>query len=282
MDHYLHSLIKEYSDDEILHICKLLNKSYNIYDPDDVRWSQIGYVLNKTSSKDIIELRHNCLSNKIVNDLIFNFYYCERVIKYHFINYLRRSTNHIVAFEMTIRDSRIDICRINGCSYAYEIKTEYDSFDRLQSQMQDYIKTFEKVYVIVPFSRVNDIRLLIPKTCGIISYRISDHTVFFSYIRKAYKNHCNIYSCIDSLSSHDLSFMLKQLGETDYKTKQEKKEHLEQIANNKSLWRSYRQLLKYKYEHRWKFLTEHFDEILPIDIQCFFSSNIEPDLLYKK
>ena len=67
-------------------------------------------------------------------------------------------SNHIVAFEMVIGESRIDICRINGQSYAYEIKTQYDTFDRLGTQMRDYLKTFEKVYVIVPSNRVSDVR----------------------------------------------------------------------------------------------------------------------------
>lgn len=142
----LQSILNNYSDDEILQMCKTINKDYNIYDPEDVRWAKIGYVLNKTNSSDIELLRKTCLSNKVVNDMIFNYYFCERVIKYYFIKHLKDQLNHIVAFEMNIGDSRIDICRINGSSYAYEIKTEYDTFDRLGSQMQDYLRTFEKVY----------------------------------------------------------------------------------------------------------------------------------------
>lgn len=156
----LQSILNNYSDDEILQMCKTINKDYNIYDPEDVRWAKIGYVLNKTNSSDIELLRKTCLSNKVVNDMIFNYYFCERVIKYYFIKHLKDQLNHIVAFEMNIGDSRIDICRINGSSYAYEIKTEYDTFDRLGSQMQDYLRTFEKVYVIVPIGRVNDVKIL--------------------------------------------------------------------------------------------------------------------------
>lgn len=95
--------------------------------------------------------------------------------------------NHIVAFEMNIGDSRIDICRINGSSYAYEIKTEYDTFDRLGSQMQDYLRTFQKVYVIVPIGRVNDVKNLIPESCGIISYRITKTEKWSSLIKNVRK-----------------------------------------------------------------------------------------------
>ena len=80
----LQSILNNYSDDEILQMCKTINKDYNIYDPEDVRWAKIGYVLNKTNSSDIELLRKTCLSNKVVNDMIFNYYFCERVIKYYF------------------------------------------------------------------------------------------------------------------------------------------------------------------------------------------------------
>jgi len=43
----LQSILNNYSDDEILQMCKTINKDYNIYDPEDVRWAKIGYVLNK-------------------------------------------------------------------------------------------------------------------------------------------------------------------------------------------------------------------------------------------
>lgn len=283
MNQYLQSILKEYSTAEILQVCKAINKEYNIYDPEDVRWNKLAYALYKTKHTEIEHLRSSCLSNEVVNALIFNYYYCERVIKYHFIKHLKNRMDHIVAFEMAIGDSRVDICRINGSSYAYEIKTEYDTFDRLETQMRDYTKTFEKVYVIVPCNRVADVRLHIPDSCGVISYRIDKNMeVIFSYVKKAYKNSCDIELCINSLSSNDMSYLLKLLKRNDCKTRDEKRISLLQLANSKSIWKCYRQLLRHKYEAQWKFITNHFDEILPIDIQSFFSSNMNPQLLYSK
>lgn len=283
MNQYLNSILSEYSTGEIIQMCKIINKDYNIYDPEDVRWAKLEYVLSKTTHNEIEQLRKSCLSNSVVNDLIFKFYHCERVIKYFFIKHLMSRMDHIVAFEMVIGDSRVDICRINGSSYAYEIKTEYDTFDRLETQMQDYLKTFEKVYVIVPHMRVDSVRSLIPDSCGIISYRVTSTNEFiFSYAKRAQKNHCDIEFCINSLSSIDMSYLLKLLKEKDYRTRTEKKERLLQVATTKPIWKQYRQLLRHKYENQWTFITEHFNEILPIDIQNFFSSNIEPSLLYTK
>lgn len=283
MNQHLKSILSDYSKEEIIQMCKVINKDYNIYDPESVRWAKLEYVLNKTSKQNIKCLQKECLSNAIVNDLIFNFYYCERVIKYYFIQHLQSKMDHIVAFEMAVGDSRVDICRINGSSYAYEIKTEYDTFDRLETQMSDYTKTFEKVYVIVPKARVNDVRLLIPETCGIISYRFNhDNKIIFSYAKKAQKNHCDVRCCIKSLSSNDMSYLLRLLKKPDGGIRSEKMELLLQVANMRPIWKQYRQLLKHKYESQWSFITEHFDEILPIDIQSFFSSNLRPELLYTK
>lgn len=89
--------------------------------------------------------------------------------------------------------------------------------------MRDYLKTFEKVYVIVPSNRVSDVRKYIPKSCGIISYRVMENKeVIFSYKKKAQKNVCKIEQCIESLSSNDLSQMLKLVGKDDHQTRSEK------------------------------------------------------------
>ena len=276
MNQILEDILNKYSTAEIVQMCKTINRDYNIYDPDEVRWAKLAYVLNRTTDTEWLQLKRNSLSNTVVNDLIFNYYFCERVIKYHFIRHLKVKNDHIVAFEMSIGDSRIDICRINGNSYAYEIKTEYDTFDRLESQMNDYLKTFEKVYVIVPNARVNEVALFIPTSCGIIGYRVDKNmNVVFSYPRKAKKNICDFAMCIRSLSSNDMSYMLKLLKLDNHKTRDEKMNVLLRYTSSKSFSRCYRQLLKHKYGGQWEF-------IVPIDIQSFFSSNIAPDLLYTK
>ena len=42
------NVLKPYSNSEIIQICKYLNKDYNIYDPDEVRWKKIKYAFSKT------------------------------------------------------------------------------------------------------------------------------------------------------------------------------------------------------------------------------------------
>ena len=50
--------------------------------------------------------------------------------------------------EIPISKSKADFVLINGKAIVYEIKTELDSFDRLESQLRDYYKAFDHVCVV--------------------------------------------------------------------------------------------------------------------------------------
>lgn len=52
------------------------------------------------------------------------------------------------AIELPINNSIVDVAIFNGCSTAYEIKTEYDSPKRLITQAVDYLDVFERVYIV--------------------------------------------------------------------------------------------------------------------------------------
>ena len=276
-------ILNEYSTNEIVQICKYLNKEYNIYDTEEIRWKKIKYVFFKTSYDKIYSLQNKTFSNEFINQILLEYYICERVVKYHFIKFLKDSLHDIVAFEMSIGDSRIDICRINGKLCAYEIKTEYDNYDRLESQMNDYFRAFEKVYIIVPSQKAEIVKNYIPKKCGIITYRTDKkYNMIFSYRRSAKENKCNIEFCMKSLSGSDLNRILKILNIKPLKTKKENLNLLLSNAKEKNIWNTYKRFLKYKYKNQWDYLKNNFDKILPIDCQSFFSSQMNPDILYEK
>lgn len=276
-------ILKIYTNSEILQICKYLNKDYNIYEPDDVRWKKIKYAFFRTPENILFELHKKTFSNEFINYLLMNYYVCERVVKYHFIKYLKDSKQDIVAFEMSIGDSRVDICRINGKLCAYEIKTEYDNYDRLSTQMIDYFNCFEKVYIIVPSQKIDMVKSYIPQKCGIIAYRTDiNGDMIFSHPRAAKKNICDINFCIKSLSSNDLNKLLKLLKIKPLKAKDDNLKLLLEIAKEKNIWPIYRTFLKNKYKNQWDYLKNNFENILPIDCQSFFSSQMNPDMLYEK
>lgn len=276
-------IFKMYSASEIVQICKYLNKDYNIYDPDEVRWRKIKYAFSKTPEDVLAEVQDKTFSNEFINHLLMRYYICERVVKYHFIKHLKDSLHDIVAFEMAIGDSRIDICRINGKLCAYEIKTEYDNYDRLSTQMKDYFNAFEKVYVIVPIQKVEIIKKHIPQKCGIITYRVDENNdMVFSYRRTAEKNTCDIDFCLRSLSGADLIKLLKLLDIKPLRTKEENLDHILGIAKERNIWSTYKLFLKGKYNEQWNYLKNNFEKILPIDCQSFFASRMDPNMLYEK
>lgn len=276
-------ILNKYTANEIVQICKYLNKEYNIYEPDVMRWEKIKYAFYRTDDQIISELQRETFSNEFINRLILKYYACERVIKYHFIKHLKDALHDIVAFEMSIGDSRIDICRINGKLCAYEIKTEYDNYDRLETQMKDYFSAFERVYIIVPIQNADAVQEHIPLQCGIITYRFDENdNMIFAYKRSAQDNKCDISFCLNSLSGSDLARIIKLLKMKPCKTKNENLDLLLTVSREKNIWSLYKHFLKDKYKEQWTYLRNNFDKILPIDCQSFFASKMNPDLLYEK
>lgn len=276
-------ILNDYTVNEIVQICKYLNKEYNIYEPDEVRWEKIKYAFYRTGEKTISKLQKETFSNEFINRIMLKYYACERVIKYHFIKYLKSAIHDIVAFEMSIGDSRIDICRINGKLCAYEIKTEYDNYDRLETQMKDYFSAFELVYIIVPIQKADAVQKYIPSQCGIITYRLDENdNMIFAYKRSAQNHKCDIGFCLNSLSGSDLLKIIKILSLKPCKTKSENLELLLTVSKEKNIWPVYKYFLKDKYKEQWNYLRNNFDKILPIDCQSFFASKMNPDLLYEK
>lgn len=274
-------VLKDYSDDEIKQICKHLNRDYNIYDPDVVRWNKIRPLLYKTNSRLIDKLHKESFSNEFTNYLLLKYYACERVIKYYFIKKICNAKNDIVAFEMSIGDSRVDICRANGKLCAYEIKTEYDNYKRIGTQMRDYSRAFEYVFVIVPNKNKFSVKKVIPENCGIIVYRNDNEKgLVFSYSRSAKKNKCDISFCLENLSNNDLKSIVKRLNEVPYKSRKDNLNLLNTIAKEKNIWSVYKAFIKNKYKRQWYYLKDNMDRILPIDCQSFFSASVNPSVLY--
>ena len=67
-------ILKAYSNSDIVQICRYLNKDYNIYDPEEVRWKKIRYAFSKTPAKDLIDLQEKTSSNEFINHLLMKYY----------------------------------------------------------------------------------------------------------------------------------------------------------------------------------------------------------------
>nr|WP_277603279.1 sce7726 family protein [Acinetobacter sp. ANC 3882] len=108
----------------------------------------------------------------------------------------------VLLSEFRVGQNKADLVLLNGCSTCYEIKTEYDSLNRLEDQLQSYIQLFEKVYVVCPSSLQPDVEAIIPHNVGIIV--LTDNNTLRT-IKEATSN--NIF---------DIGLMMKSLRKEEY------------------------------------------------------------------
>lgn len=202
----------------------------------------------------------------IINYTTVSRYPNETTIKSAFINnVLFKTKNHISIFELNTNNCRVDLCKINGESVAYEIKTDLDNLKRLNNQLTDYLDVFEKVYVICSQDKVTSIIKSIPECVGIYTYRINR---LGNYVFTKTKL---------ASSKHDMCH-IKQLMLI---SKNDRKNHL--IDENSSSERInfvFKQTLKEKYSKQWNFLFSNKDNIYDIDYQWFFRNQVEPSVVY--
>lgn len=70
--------------------------------------------------------------------------------------------------EFRIGERKADVVILNGTSIAYEIKTEYDSLDRLQDQLSAYVRTFDMTNVITSNSQLSSLEKILPDEIGLL------------------------------------------------------------------------------------------------------------------
>lgn len=97
-----------------------------------------------------IKLLLDSIYNKLLSDYRSEYVYknaiAEKIVK----GKHKLSENCFYDTEFRVNGSIADVIISNGTTSAYEIKTEYDSLLRLVSQLSDYSKAFDKVYVVIP------------------------------------------------------------------------------------------------------------------------------------
>lgn len=81
--------------------------------------------------------------------------------------------------------SRADVVILNGTSTVYEIKSHYDSFERLETQLADYMRVFDRIYVVTTSKKGESAINVLHPAVGVIALR-SDGTL--SVIRESPSN----------------------------------------------------------------------------------------------
>ncbi|MFZ7131367.1 MAG: sce7726 family protein [Eubacteriales bacterium] len=70
--------------------------------------------------------------------------------------------------ELPIDKSKADFVMINGKGIVYEIKTELDNLERIESQIQDYYKAFTEVIVVTYEDNIDKVITTVPQSVGIM------------------------------------------------------------------------------------------------------------------
>lgn len=256
---------------------RILYNEYSTFCNDEIIEKKIYNILgDKVFSEQVQEKK----PRQFLNDFILRYYPNEMSIKSNFINnVLFKEKNHVSIFELKAGKSRVDLCKINGISTAFEIKTDFDTIHRLHQQMTDYFEIFEKVYLICPESKVKKMEQYIPDNCGIYCYYITNTGKYrFKRIKKA------IYS--EYISSKSQLLMLTKKDLNNYfgcSSLSDKDEMFSFIINHYSkaqINTIFKKCIREKYSSQWSFIVENKDHILEIDYQWFFKHQISPRIVY--
>ncbi|WP_322003318.1 sce7726 family protein [Marinobacter alexandrii] len=115
--------------------------------------------------------------------------------------------------EFRVGNSKADVVVVNGTSTVYEIKSERDSLERLESQIDDYFKVFSRVNVICAEKHVRKILHIAPECVGILTL---NSRFQISTLREAMDCDSSVDQAVvfDSLSLSESEIIIKNSGRT--------------------------------------------------------------------
>lgn len=143
-------------------------------------------------------------ADQFLFNLLKNYYHNDFFIRYSFIKKVLSKSSAISFQEFPISESRLDLASINGKSVAYEIKSDFDNFTRLEKQVLDYSYCFEYVYLICSKKHLQEALSSLPSFCGIYLFK-GNGSISFKKYREA--------SLSPNLSSNEMLklFRIKEL-----------------------------------------------------------------------
>ena len=126
-------------------------------------------------------------------NLLFSNYRCEYVYKNSIATKIYLGGHHsldnsLLTDELRSGNSRADVVILNGTSTVYEVKSAYDSFDRLASQLADYRKVFDHIIVVTTEERA---KLVIDRVDDLIGVMSLDAKGELAVVKEASSNKAN-------------------------------------------------------------------------------------------
>ncbi len=106
----------------------------------------------EVKNENIISEIYQYLGNSYRNE----YFYKNTLLNKLIINVHRLKTTTALT-EVPVAKSKADFIMINGKAVVYEIKTELDTFERLETQLRDYYKAFDHVCVVTSESQAEEL-----------------------------------------------------------------------------------------------------------------------------
>lgn len=144
-----------------------------------------GFIHNvHTTFRDAIDQCYSYLYDNYKNEYVYkNIIFQKLVMKNHTF------ADCVAIPEFRVGLSKADLAVFNGTSTVYEIKTELDSAARLASQLADYLKFFDFIYIVTHAGFVKTAEKMSPQHVGIY---ILDENGEFQVHREASSNKVNV------------------------------------------------------------------------------------------
>ncbi|MDX6153716.1 sce7726 family protein [Marinococcus sp. PL1-022] len=265
-------------------IARTLYSNYHTFMQDVNVWELLENVLPKEYYQSIEHLKEDTLGHQIINDFVMRHYPGEQKLKYELTKRYINRDSEISAYEINVNKSRLDVGRINGKSYAYEIKTELDSLEKLEKQVSDYSEVFEYTYVVVHPCHFKKVMNIVPEHCGVITYREVSGDFKFSFRKRVDKSpYLNKSSMLRNLNSKELDYILKSSKyEGSLPVERDDKHEILLKLSDQKINALFKRALKQRYNKQWGNLCQNFGKVYPIDVQAVFKSGISPELIYFK
>jgi hypothetical protein len=144
------------------------------------------------------------------------------------------STRVIDELALCQGEARIDIAVVNGFLHGIEIKSDYDSLERLPTQTKIYNKVMDTMTIVAGESHKDKIKESIPSWWG-IKYIKKDKvgSIHLNNIRQPkYNNSVDPYSLVQLLWREEALFILKRFKLEKGMLSKPRKEIWGRLANN--------------------------------------------------
>lgn len=115
------------------------------------------------SLSNLFESAYKILENDYRNE----YFYKNLIVNKLFLDKHCLDTATIIT-EFRVGSNKADCVILNGKSTCYEIKTEYDSLVRLETQLDSYSRLFDEVYVVCSHKNQNTVVNKLPDNIGLI------------------------------------------------------------------------------------------------------------------